>query len=58
MTTFVNVTLQVPVDASGKLLLPDNLSVGGGLDLSGTAIKEIPLGIKVGGKIYGLKKSA
>lgn len=58
MNTFVNVTLQVPVDASGKLLLPDNLRVGGDLNLRGTAIRTIPQGVKVSGKIYGLEKSA
>jgi hypothetical protein len=35
--------------------LPKNLSVGGDLDLSGTAVKTIPQGVKVGGQIYGLK---
>jgi hypothetical protein len=35
--------------------LPDNLSVGGSLFLTGTGIKTIPQGVKVTGKIYGLE---
>jgi hypothetical protein len=35
-----------------------NLSVGGYLDLSGTAITEIPAGARIVAKIYDLKRSA
>jgi hypothetical protein len=52
MTKFVNVTLQVPVDASGKLLLPENLSFGGDLNLRGTAIKALPDNLSVGGGLF------
>lgn len=31
---------------------PDNLSVGGSLDLEGTAITSLPDNLSVGGKIY------
>ena len=35
-------TIQVPLDDAGKLLLPDNLVVGGNLDLGGTPITALP----------------
>ncbi len=47
MTTFVKVTLDVPVDDAGRLLLPGNLTVGGNPDLTGTAISALPKNLKV-----------
>jgi hypothetical protein len=52
MTTFVNVTLQVPVDTDGKLLLPDNLCVGRDLYLRGEAITALPNNLSVPGDLY------
>jgi hypothetical protein len=51
MTTFVNVTLQVPVDTDGKLLLPDNLCVGRDLYLRGEAITALPNNLSVPGDL-------
>ena len=39
------------IDADGLLHLPDGLSVGGGLDLSCTAITALPDGLSVGGSL-------
>ncbi|MFN1150254.1 hypothetical protein ACJ0RR_005082, partial [Serratia liquefaciens] len=39
-------------DVSGITALPDNLSVGGWLDLSGTSITALPDNLNVGGSLY------
>ncbi|WP_316201420.1 MULTISPECIES: hypothetical protein [unclassified Bradyrhizobium] len=44
-------TMPVPLDEVGKLLLPDNLIVGGDLDLSGTPIEALPENLTVGGDL-------
>ncbi|WP_315806371.1 MULTISPECIES: hypothetical protein [unclassified Bradyrhizobium] len=43
--------MPVPLDEAGKLLLPDNLIVGGDLDLSGTPIEALPENLTVGGNL-------
>lgn len=55
MTQFVEVTMlltmQVPLDETGKLLLPDNLTVGGDLDLGGAPVTALPDNLTVMGDL-------
>jgi hypothetical protein len=44
-------TMPVPLDEAGKLLLPDNLTVGGNLDLSNTPTVALPDNLTVVGDL-------